>query len=484
MRSSVRFLAILLTAAGVSRAQTAAAPKVRPEESILSEDVPGGPPNPDPPPYTLLRFNENYLYLADPANRNDFFDPIKYVRLAPADPTIYLSVGGEVRQRYEAFSNPNFGTGALQRNDYLLQRITLHGDLHLGPNIRFFAQGISGLQWGEEGTASAVNENPVDLQQAFVDFQLGDPDARTFRFITRLGRFQMTFGSGRLVATRAGPNVPLKFDGLETISALGTSRLYTFLVRPAEEEKYDFDGTDDGRTFWGVYGSHPVGGPLNTVIDLYYLGLRDEGATYLSGSGTEMRHTVGTRLSGKAAGFDYDVEPVVQFGTFAGRDVAAWTIATDFGYTFDKLAWKPRLGVKLDVASGDTGGDKLGTFNPLFFKSAYFSDASFIRPSNIIDVHPSVQFRPMKGLVATIGSDVLWRYTTDDGVYATGGPVQIDDVGGGNYIGTTVEAAVQYQFNRHLVWTASYVHLFAGDYVREAGGGDVDYFGTWLTFTF
>jgi len=51
-------------------------------------------------------------------------------------------------------------------------------------------------------------------------------------------------------------------------------------------------------------------------------------------------------------------------------------------------------------------------------------------------------------------------------------------------VGTTAEAAVAYQFNRHVSWTASYVHLFGGEYVDRSGGGDVDYFGTWVTFVF
>src|SRR2546425_1492627 len=55
-------------------------PQVSPDESVLSEYNPEAPPNPNPPPYTLLRFNEDYTYLADPLNRTDPFDPVKYIR--------------------------------------------------------------------------------------------------------------------------------------------------------------------------------------------------------------------------------------------------------------------------------------------------------------------------------------------------------------------------------------------------------------------
>jgi hypothetical protein len=52
----------------------------------------------------------------------------------------------------------------------LLQWVTLDLDLHVNEHFRFFAQGISGIQYGGEREKSPVNEDPIDLQQAFVDF--------------------------------------------------------------------------------------------------------------------------------------------------------------------------------------------------------------------------------------------------------------------------------------------------------------------------
>ena len=40
------------------------------------------------------------------------------------------------------------------------------------------------------------------------------------------------------------------------------------------------------------------------------------------------------------------------------------------------------------------------------------------------------------------------------------------------------------QLSRHLSWIFSYTRFFTGDYVQSAKGHDVDYFGTWATFTF
>jgi hypothetical protein len=454
----------------------------------LSEYTPQAPPNPKPPPYTLLRFNEDYSYLADPRNRTDFFDPLKYVPLDRSNPKSYLSLGGEFRERYEHYVNPGFGVpGQPGHNDYLLQRVTLDLDLHVNEHVRFFAQGISGIQYGGQGDKSPVNEDPIDLQQASIDFRIDKEDAtKPTYLVVRGGRFEMTYGSGRLVATRAAPNIPFKFDGLQLIGAAGDAKIYAFVAKPGREQKHEFDDEFPGQLFWGVYGTTPpLGTALNLKADLYYLGFKNDHARCASGDGIEERHTFGTRLFGKAGGFDYDVEPIIQFGRLGQRDILAWSVGSTAGYTFSDAPWKPRLGLSADVASGSTAKSRtgtLGTFNPLYFKAGYFNDASLIRPSNIIDIHPTLQLLPRDDVLLTFGSDVLWRYTKNDGVYGPGGNLELPAGTGSRYVATTAEASAQWQINRHVTWLASYVHFFTADYVRSAKGGDVDFFGTWVTF--
>ena len=42
------------------------------DDMTITAETPSAPPS-----YQLLRFDENYSYLADPANRSDWFDPVK-----------------------------------------------------------------------------------------------------------------------------------------------------------------------------------------------------------------------------------------------------------------------------------------------------------------------------------------------------------------------------------------------------------------------
>jgi hypothetical protein len=237
---------------------------VAPADSILAEYNPQAPPNPNPPPYTLLRFNEDYTYLADPRNRTDLFDPLKYIALNPNDPSSYLSFGGSIRERYEHYTSPGFGVpGQPNQTDDLLQRITLDADLHVNRQLRFFVEGISGLQIGTDTPAPPVQEDTVNLQQAFADLRFDVDGAKQPEYlVVRGGRFEMSAGSGRLIATRDGPNIPFKFDGIELIAAGKDAKVYAFLTKPAREHKYEFDDEYPGQLFWGVYCTTPVLGQL------------------------------------------------------------------------------------------------------------------------------------------------------------------------------------------------------------------------------
>ena len=74
-----------------------------------------------------------------PARRGDWSDGYKYIPL-DADGDSWLSLGGELRERPELFDAPRFGLAGGEEDGYVLQRVLVHADLHLGPHVRLFAQ--------------------------------------------------------------------------------------------------------------------------------------------------------------------------------------------------------------------------------------------------------------------------------------------------------------------------------------------------------
>lgn len=160
------------------------------------------------------------------------------------------------------------------------------------------------------------------------------------------------------------------------------------------------------------------------------------------------------------------MEGVYQFGRFGPGSISAWTVATEAGFTFEAAALKPRLGLKADIASGngDLDDDTLGTFNALYPKQPYFSQANLATPANIADIHPSFEFELLPDL--TLGLGAIF----------TGGSAR--------YIGTQMVADTEWQVWPQLTLGLHYVHFQRGGVVRQAGGYDVNFLAGSAALTF
>ncbi len=116
------------------------------------------------PEFKSLRYDENYSYLQDPVCRTDFWDRAKFIPIAD-DPNIYLSFGGELRERFEQYWAPDFGLAGARPDGYLLHRLLLSGDFHFGENFRAFVQLGSEFAPGKDEPLSPTDEDRLDLQQ-------------------------------------------------------------------------------------------------------------------------------------------------------------------------------------------------------------------------------------------------------------------------------------------------------------------------------
>jgi hypothetical protein len=437
-----------------------------------------------PPGYMLFRYDEDYRYVAKGTEYGDFWDPIKYTPIGRNTP-VYLSLGGELRERLEYYSPFNFGFRGSPPNAYVLHRLLLHGDLHASEYFRAF------LQLGSYFAISKNNPAPpyadrLDLQQAFVDFRLplaleGDT-MPTLRF----GRHEIGLGSQRIVAIRDAPNVRRNFDGFRLLASVGNVRIDGLAVRPVFQNLGVFDdSTDWNQALWGVYGT--VLFRPNLGLDVYYLGFENAQAAFAGSAGRETRQSIGTRFFGGAVGFDWDWEALWQFGAFAGRQIRAWTVTTNSGFTFEGIPWAPRIGFKADIASGDEtpGSSTVGTFNALFPKLAYFNQAALLAPANVIDVQPSLSIKPFRNVIVTVGWNFLWRQTTLDAVYVAPFTQVPGTAGRGSaFIGNQIALELGWQLDRHVFLEASYVHFTAGDTLRAVGAGNVDFTMFAVTYKF
>jgi hypothetical protein len=480
------FLALAFGSIAPALAQTGTSPGA-PQAGALAAEKPA----PQPPAYKSGRADEDYSYLKDQSLRTDFWDPVKYIPFNEAG-DVYLSLGAELRERYEYVSNPNFGL-PFGRTDFLLHRLLLHGDLHVTEYARGFVQLGSHFQADRDTPRIATDDNSIDLHQGFLDLSL--PLAALGSVTARGGRMELAFGSGRLISTRDSDNIRRAFDGGRAFWRLGPVRVDAIYGRPVLNRSAQFDDeTSNREALWGVYGTATKIFSDSLNADVYWIGYDIDGARFPLempiGTGNERRHTYGGRLFGKGMGFDWDLEGAWQTGRFAATeiDIDAFLVGADFGYTFAECFLRPRLSVKGNIASGDdaAGDGEIGTFNPLFSKRPYFNEAGLIKPANIIDVSPTVTLNPMEKMLVTGSWDFLWRHHTNDGLYTRSSPLAAlaGSTGGNSFIGHQGVLDFSWQATRHVGVKSSYVHFFAADTIEQAKGQDVDFFAVWGTYMF
>ncbi len=437
-------------------------------------------------PYLTLRYEEDYSFLRDPSCKTDLWDGLKYVPLDRRD-DVYLSTGVDARVKYEYFRNFLWGQGPQDADGYVLQRYLVHGDLHVTPYARAFLQLQSALEEGRKGGPRATDEDKLDLNQAFLDgvAPLGDGRSLTLR----IGRQELSYGSQRLVSVRESPNVRQTFDALRLIFAVPGWRLDGFVSRPVDVHTGSFDDRPNGpRSFWGVYAV--TGLPIlpDGHTDLYYLGLSNDRARFDQGLASEVRQTVGTRLWGRPAQWDYNVELIYQWGTFGRGDIRAWGAASDTGYTLRTLPWRPRLAVRADINSGDRNprDRNLQTFNALFPRGSYFGEIAILGPANLFDVHPYVDLHPTDRVTVTVDADSFRRQSNRDGIYSPSGAVlRTGQRSRATHVGEQVALQAEWRVDAHCSIVANYTHFFAGRFIRETGPGkDMDYTTAWLQYRF
>ncbi|MGC3958489.1 MAG: alginate export family protein [Verrucomicrobiota bacterium] len=418
------------------------------------------------PVFETLRYNEDWSVLRAKPSSTDPLDALKYIPF-DTNGTLYASLGGEARLKYELYSEPVFNQKPADDDGFLLQRYLLHADLHATPYFRIFGQLQSSLEDYRNGGPRPTDRDDLDLHQAFADVRapLRDDDTVTLR----AGRQEMAYGSQRLVSVRESPNTRLAFDAVRVLTQFGGWRADAWLGQPVEIDHGIFDDQRISETtFWGGYVTGPIECVSGLHADFYYLGLSRDNARFARGTADETRHSIGTRFFGKHAALDWNFEFVGQFGAFGSADILAWTAASDTGWTFADAPAKPRVFLRADIASGDHGGSTLGTFNPLFPRGAYFNEASLIGPQNLMDLQPGVDVTLTRTLKLTASCDFVWRESLDDGVYGVALNLQVPPgASRERYVGTFPSLALSWQAQRHLNFTVNYVAYLFGDFVTQ-----------------
>jgi hypothetical protein len=492
----------------------------------------------------VARYEEDYAYLRDPTKSTDFFDPLKFIAIDP-EGDIYLTLNGETRFRYDDTDWRNFGVATaatpakkpgasptltpateVANNELYKQRYELGGDLHIGPNLRFYADLYHGQQTGYDVGPSVPGSqrDELGLVDGFGEVYGILDDAKTG---LRAGRQAVFLGNDLQVRANVSTNLPSPvFDGFRAYRDWGYARLDAFaynLVNFSNDVLQDHDNAHVN--LWGLYGSYNLpkvalaDSEVRASVDPFYLGWRSipfasakgagiyddrallTGSKIVAATGAgfvasqDHRDTFGLRIYGDVGdNIDYDWQGAYQTGSYAGLTVDAFAFNTDTGYTFHDLPWKPRIGVHIDGASGgaDQTGGTLHTYQPMYPDTQYYAPNNEFAPTNFYDFAPRIGISPTETVKAEYYYAFLWRYSESDAIY-TGAPwpggqgqnsYAVTALLPGRSIGQQSDLRVTWTITPHVLTLGEFGIFWPGAALRAAGGHTTTYLDANLTFKF
>ena len=188
---------------------------------------------------------------------------------------------------------------------------------------------------------NAADASRGRVQQGFVEFKqaIGPADVTA-----RIGRQEITLGSGRFVWVNDSSNIRTAHDGVR-VSRRFSGRRHARSLRhagrstPALRCLLRF-GIRIPAHFAAAYASETLL-PNQLHVDEYYYFRHNIGAQYAGLTGNEDRDTIGGRLWGAFGSFKYDSDFAYQFGTFDNRPISAFGTSTRVLYTLRPCPGSP-----------------------------------------------------------------------------------------------------------------------------------------------
>jgi hypothetical protein len=422
-----------------------------------------------------LRFDDDFSYLKSDSSSKSWDEKLKYL---PIVGQATLSIGGEIREHYQNYTNVNFGqipASYVTGNPHQwLHRLLLHGDLQLHSNFRVFAQFNNTVRfWNPNPITNQVDQNTLSFHQWFADLKLAD------KLVLRLGRQELLFGQERFIAAREGPNNRQSFLGAHVIHQAKRIRTDLFYTHPIRLNQGAFDDEKSTEKLTGLHVKYDrVLKLLNA--DAFYYYFESKAREYYSSIGAEKRHTLGVHLYSNPQRFNYDFEFSRQMGTFKSLDIRAMMAVWDVN-----LAVMPHrfIGFSGNFVPGDqsTQDGQLNTFNTLFARPP-FGQTVALNISNTLNLSPYIRYQNGTKWIATARASFVQRTSAYDGVYTpnmsqlrpyvpekmTSDALKLCDI---------YAVDVNYVPTKHYFFQAELGYCKAGTYLKETGAGqNVIYF--------
>ena len=396
---------------------------------------------------------------------------------AYADPHAQaLSTELEVRERVQYVKNAEFISDNEAGGTLWTQRLAVSASVEFTSWLR--ARGVAQSALMSGGQRSPVDANVLDAREAYIE--VGPETA-----FVRVGRQELTYGSQRLIGTRDGTNVRRGWDGIVGqlhISDWSIDAIAVALVDVKPEGAFN-DRANADRVLAGVYATGPASvGDL----DLYLLYAKSDDRQTIEGIADQRRYSAGVRSAGESGRMFWNWEAIYQWGRHGSADISAWTLATNTGLKFNS-PWSPEVMLSANVASGDGEADDglLETFDALYPRGNYFSDAAILGPANFYNLNPYLRLSPSDRWQLSADVNLHWRVDAADGVYGPPGNL-LRPPGGSSarFVATAVSFSAVHELSDALQLEAIYAHSEPARFIDETGpSAPVDFVELTLRYT-
>ena len=396
----------------------------------------------------------------------------------------WLKFSGEFRARLEGFSGGGFKVDS--SDAYYLNRIRFAMSVQPTSWFKVFAQMQDARVAFKNTPAAPPYQNTFDLYQGYLE--LGNTE-KGFVAV-RAGRQELNFGEQRLIGSADWNNTARSFDAVRlTLHPVSGVRVDAFSSSVVVATDGTFDHHHAGDDLHGLYGGLEKLVP-NATIEPYVLWRVSPRIKNEAGSIANLsEYTSGFRWVGKLpAHFDYGAEMDLQRGGLGSDRVHAWAGHWIGGYTISSLAYKPRLLVEYNYASGDDNSKDgvRGTFDQLY-PTAHnkYGLLDQVGWKNIKDVRTGVEMKPAKRWTTAVIFHDWYLADPHDALYNAASAVVARNPTGvlATHVGEELDAQAGVSLNKAMTIAFGFGHLFPGEFIEKATPGR-SYNFPYLMFTY
>jgi hypothetical protein len=383
----------------------------------------------------------------------------------------WLTVGGQLRARAEAYNNGGFRPD--NSDQYVLTRVLLNARVRPTRNISLFVEGMDARgPWKNKSPAGAPFRDHADLRQLY--FQIGaDNSTQLFR----AGRLELGFGDGRLVGSLPWANTARTFDGARGAVSGSGYRVDAFVASVVKVDQDRFDKNVPGNNFYGVYSTFNKLVPRSAFEPFFFWRRQSGLVTELGAPGTMNFGTLGLRAAGKLpSNFDYDTQLAAQNGKLGDESIRAWAGHWLLGYTLAGTALTPRLFAEYNQSSGDANptDNKKGTFDQLYPTGHdKYGLTDLVGWQNMRHVRSGLDVAITRGWSATARYSSYWLADPHDALYTGGGAVLARSATGsaGSYVGREIDFIMSGKLRPSLGFSAGLGYFLPGTFLRNTTPG-------------